>query len=241
MRRVAVLRAMAVLWAASVVVGCVKTSSTPSSSPSNRPTCAEQVYALELHCVDGRTLVGDKHLVTDISSRDALGNIQVVVEIPAGTNAKWEVEKRSGYLQWELDGGKPRVVNYAAYPANYGMIPRTLLPRALGGDGDPLDVVVLGSVVPRGSIVSARPVGMLKLLDRGEQDDKVIAVLENSVFADVNTLAELNDKFPGVVTLLEVWFSHYKGEGKMVLQAIVDEKEALKVIVAAEQAYMTGQ
>ena len=46
---------------------------------------------------------------------------------------------------------KPREVKYLGYPGNYGMIPRTLLPKELGGDGDPLDVIVLGPAVERGS------------------------------------------------------------------------------------------
>ena len=74
-----------------------------------------------------------------------------MIEIPTGTTAKWEVVKPSGELRWEFDQGRPRVVRYLGYPGNYGMIPRTLLPKEEGGDGDPLDVVVLGPAVPRGS------------------------------------------------------------------------------------------
>ena len=52
-----------------------------------------------------------------------------MVEIPAGSNDKWEVDKTSGALYWEQEDGKPRVVQYLAYPGNYGMIPRTSLPH----------------------------------------------------------------------------------------------------------------
>ena len=65
------------------------------------------------------------------------GLIHFVVEIPAGTNAKWEVDKATGGLHWEQKDGRPRVVQYLAYPGNYGMIPSTSLPYEIGGDGEP--------------------------------------------------------------------------------------------------------
>jgi inorganic pyrophosphatase len=122
-------------------------------------------------------LAEDRHLVRDFPPRTDAGLVNVVVEIPAGTNAKWEVVKESGRLEWEQRGGRPRVFDYLAYPGNYGMVPRTLLPKELGGDGDPLDVIVLGPALERGSVVAVRLIGILELLDGGEQDDKLIAVL----------------------------------------------------------------
>jgi len=54
------------------------------------------------------------------------------------------VKKPDGIMKWAFEDGKPRVIKYLAYPGNYGMIPRTLLPKELGGDGDPLDIIMLG-------------------------------------------------------------------------------------------------
>lgn len=87
----------------------------------------------------------EKNLLEDFVPLLENGNINVVIEIPVGTNEKFEVDKVTGQLKLEiLKDGKPRLVNYLPYPFNYGMVPRTLLPKHLGGDGDPLDVVVLG-------------------------------------------------------------------------------------------------
>ena len=172
----------------------------------------------------------DLHLVNDIPPRNEDGWINVVIEIPAGTLAKWEVDKATGGLMWEFRNGAPRVVNYLPYPGNYGMIPQTLLPSALGGDGDPLDVIVLGEAVERGSVVSAKIIGMIKLLDGGEQDDKLIAVSEDSPLAHLETLEELQSEYGGIVEILSTWFSNYKGPGKMEVTGIADEKEALKVL-----------
>ena len=68
------------------------------------------------------------------------------------------------------------------------MIPRTLLPKELGGDGDPLDVLVLGRALPRGSVVETKVLGVLKLLDRGEQDDKILAVPKECPLHEVTSL-----------------------------------------------------
>ena len=62
------------------------------------------------------------------------------------------------------------------------MIPGTLLPKDRGGVGNPLDVIVLGPAISRGTIVAVKPIGILKLLDDGEQDDKIIATTMDSPF-----------------------------------------------------------
>lgn len=194
-------------------------------------------HATNLALVDPFTLAGEKHLVTGYEPVDSSGNINVIVEIPTGTNAKWEVEKTTGHLKWEFKDGKPRVVAYLGYPGNYGMIPRTLLPKELGGDGDPLDVIVIGPAVPRGSVISARPIGVLKLLDGGEQDDKIIAVPLDSHLGNISSLDELSNEFAGITEILELWFSNYKGPGKMRANGFGSVKEARDVIDSAVAAF----
>ncbi|PCK06161.1 MAG: inorganic diphosphatase [Alteromonadaceae bacterium] len=196
-------------------------------------------HAVKLVMEDQYTLVSEKHYVRDYPPLDASGNINVVVEIPGGTSDKWEVEKSTGALAWEFREGKPRVVQYLGYPGNYGMIPRTLLPEELGGDGDPLDVIIIGPVVPRGSIVSARPIGILKLLDNGEQDDKIIAVSLNSQLGNIFTLEELNHKFTGVTEIIKIWFSNYKGPKRMESKGFGSVNEAQAVIKTAIEAYQS--
>jgi inorganic pyrophosphatase len=95
------------------------------------------------------------------------------------------------------------------------MIPQTLLSKEIGGDGDPLDVIILGPPILRGSIAKAKLIGVLKLLDGEEQDDKLITVGEDSLFYKVDSLEELNKKFPGVLIILESWFLNYKGVGEI--------------------------
>ncbi|MFK7832221.1 MAG: inorganic diphosphatase [Winogradskyella sp.] len=163
------------------------------------------------------------HLVEDFEPLLANGNINVVIEIPTGTNEKFEVEKTTGTLQLEtLENGQPRRINYLPYPFNYGMVPRTLLPKKLGGDGDPLDVFVLGKPIEKGTVIECKLIGVLKLLDRGEQDDKLIAVSEGSIFYHINDLKTLDEEFPGVLDISKIWFINYKGKGKMQFKGFGD-------------------
>ena len=209
-----------------VLSGCVTTGHVEFSS-----------HEVSLKMKDQYTLTGKKHLLHDYPPVDSFGNINVVVEITTGTNEKWEVDKTTGYLKWEIKKGKPRVVSYLGYPGNYGMIPRTLLPKKFGGDGDPLDVIIIGAAVPRGSIVSVRPIGVLKLLDDGEQDDKIVAVMLNSELGSVLSIKELNQKFKGVAEILQTWFSNYKGAGRLQSRGFDSVAGAQVVIKTAIKAY----
>jgi len=159
-------------------------------------------------------LRGEANFLTDYEPINLDGTVNAVIEIPAGTTAKYETTKDTGMLELEQKNGKPRFVQYLGYPCNYGLIPRSMLPKSKGGDGDPLDVCVLGPTVPIGSVVKARPIGILTLLDNGEIDDKIILVMQTGPFAKVSSLADLDKKFPGVTTILQTWFTHYKGYGK---------------------------
>jgi inorganic pyrophosphatase len=195
-------------------------------------------------CCDGAATHSDPLLhansqsyLNDYEAQLANGDVNVVIEIPAGTTGKWEVTKPEGELRWEIRDGKPRVVQYLGYPANYGMIPRTLLPKELGGDGDPLDVMILGDAMARGSVVPARLIGVMNMLDGGEQDDKLIAVRPDSPFGKVTNLADLDAQFPGATTILRTWFTNYKGPGKIVVPGFADLPEAQKILSAAIEAY----
>jgi inorganic pyrophosphatase len=191
--------------------------------------------------VDAYTLKAEKNLLTGYEPRNPDGTLNVVVEIPTGTTAKWEVTKPSGELRWEFKMGRPRVVRYLGYPANYGMVPRTLLSKEDGGDGDPIDVIVLGPAVPRGSVLRARAIGVLKLLDRGERDDKILAVLDGDPLAEATSVRELDERFPGVTRIIETWFESYKGPGELEAEGFDGPEAAIEIIQAAAAAFSNGR
>lgn len=111
------------------------------------------------------------------------GIVNAIVEIPSNTSAKYEMDKETGLLRLDR-------VLYSAmfYPANYGFIPQTL-----GEDNDPLDILVLSQIdlVPL-CIVEARVIGVMRMLDQGQGDDKIIAVAVNDMSVNyINTIEEL--------------------------------------------------
>lgn len=177
------------------------------------------------------------HLVNDTPIHSEAGFLQAVIEIPTGTTAKYEVDKVSGELVWTEENGKPREVNYLGYPGNYGFIPQTLSPKGTGGDGDPLDVIILGPAVERGSLVEIRLIGVLKLKDRGEQDDKLIAVPLKGAFENIESLDQLKTEFPGALEIIQIWFENYKGAGMMELEQIGDSNLANEILAEAEKAF----
>ncbi|GGB64079.1 inorganic pyrophosphatase [Roseibium aquae] len=184
---------------------------------------------------DDFTIVGTEELM-GLAAFSGDGTVRAIVEIPTGTSAKWEVSKDDPKaVYWEYKNGKPRVVNYLGYPGNYGSIPGTALPKELGGDGDPLDVIVLGQAVPRGEVVDVRVIGVLKMLDGGEQDDKLIAVLaEDSPFSHIESMAQLDAEYPGVSQIVDLWFANYKGpDGGMEGKGFEDAEVAQAVLEAA--------
>jgi len=93
--------------------------------------------------------------------------VTAVIEIPTNERNKYELDKELGLFRLDR-------VLYSAmhYPGDYGFIPRTL-----GDDGDPLDILVFSTIpVFPGCLVDARPVGLFHLIDRGRSDEKVLAV-----------------------------------------------------------------
>ncbi len=183
------------------------------------------------------TLVSGVHLNTIAEPLSEDGKVNILVEIPAGTNAKWEVNKENGNLDWEIKKGKPRIVQYLPYPSNYGMIPKTLSAEELGGDGDPLDVLLLGDAVARGEVVKARVVGVMRMVDDGEQDDKLLAVLEGSVFSDIEKFEELENSYEGILDILETWFTNYKGNDQIEIKGFGNEVEAQEILLRSIEEY----
>ena len=178
-----------------------------------------------------------KNYIHDFPPFSNDGNITVVVEIPSGTMEKWEVDKTDGELKLEMIDGKPRIINYLGYPGNYGFIPQTLLDKQSGGDGDPLDVIVIGPPEERGSVISCKLLGVLYLKDTGETDDKLIALSKQSTLFKINSLEELQLKYPGILEILKTWFKNYKGPGKMTSTGFGNKKDANRILELAIEGY----
>jgi len=169
------------------------------------------------------------------------GTVNAVIEITAGTSAKFEVTGDGSAIEQDQIAGRPRFIEYLSYPANYGMVPRTLEDPALGGDGDPLDVIVLGEAIGRGDVVAVRLIGVLRMIDTGERDDKLIAVVPGTPLAAAGDIAELDRMFPGVTIILRTWFTNYKGPGRVEIEGIDDAAAAQRILEGAVAAFERNQ
>ena len=154
------------------------------------------------------------------------GIINVVVEIPAGSNHKIEWDRKLGVMR--LDRVEPQIF---AKPTNYGFIPQTL-----DEDGDELDVLlVTDRPLTTGIVVDAKIIGVMKFVDDGEVDDKIIAVPSddrNSGDA-INSLADLPAQ---LIKQIEFHFSRYKDlkkPGSTVVEKFADIDEAKQVVAEA--------
>lgn len=158
--------------------------------------------------------------------------IEVVIEIPKDSRNKYEIDDDSGDV-W-LDR---TLFTATRYPANYGFIPRTL-----GGDGDPLDVLVLmDETLYPGVHVWARPVGVLEMLDEAGPDAKVLAVPYGDPRWD--KLQDLDDIPMHLREEIDHFFEVYKAlePGKSTERSDWgDRKRAEALIVEAHESYVNG-
>ncbi|MBL4716622.1 MAG: inorganic pyrophosphatase [Flavobacteriales bacterium] len=158
--------------------------------------------------------------------------VNAVIEIPAGTNHKIEFDENTNTFPCDQKNGKDRIIDFLPYPGNYGFIPSTLMDESTGGDGDALDILVISESFTTGTIVEIVPIAILELKDRGELDSKIIGIPADPAnqLLQATTFDELSQKYPQVKNIIETWFLHYKGIGKMELISWGDEKVAMSEI-----------
>lgn len=168
------------------------------------------------------------------------------IEITPFDLIKYELDKATGYLRVD----RPQRTS-SQPPALYGFIPRThcgeriaaLCPGADHGDGDPLDICVLSerAIARSEVIIPARVVGGIQLLDRGEADDKILAVLEGDfMWSGASDLANLPEI---LVERLVHYFSTYKlvphAEVQITVQGTYGVEHAARVVQAGMEDYLT--
>ncbi len=159
------------------------------------------------HDLDGARVKGEK--------------FEVLIEIPKGSKAKYELDKETGFIR--LD----RILfTSTVYPANYGFIPRTL-----ADDGDPLDALVLSSepIYPM-TLVACSPIGVLNMSDGGKSDEKIIAVCDGDpTFRGYKNISELPQH---VLEEMSHFFAVYKAlENKETsVDELLPAAEAVKTV-----------
>ncbi len=151
-----------------------------------------------------------------------------IIEIPKGSKGKYELDKKTGMLI--LD----RVLFSAVhYPANYGFIPRTFCE-----DNDPLDILIISQIdIPSMTLVKAKVIGVMRMVDGGEADDKIIAVAADD--QSVNYIENISELPPHLMKETHRFFEDYKKlENKEVkVENFLGKEDAKKIIIDSIELY----
>lgn len=173
------------------------------------------------------------NLWTELSSGDEFPHIiNAVIEIPKGSRNKYEYDK-------DLEAFTLDRVLYSSvvYPIDYGFIPKTTY-----DDGDPMDImVIIDEPTFSGCIIAVRPIGILKMIDGGDKDYKILAVpAEDAKYKDMDDIRDIPSH---VLDTIEEFFKTYKNlEGKVVEvhgweNSDVAKKEAIRSIELYKEQY----
>jgi len=156
--------------------------------------------------------------------------VQAMIEIPKASRSKYELDKETGYLR--LD----RVLYSSVYyPANYGFIPRTYC-----DDKDPLDILVLtqATILPM-TILRAKVIGVMHMVDGGEADDKIIAVCPDDM--SVSHINDIDELPPHSLKELRAFFEDYKNleQKTVVVDKFQNAAKAKEVVKQSQEDYLT--
>ncbi len=158
------------------------------------------------------------------------GVINVIVEVSAGSINKYEIITESGQLKLDRVG-----YSSLAYPFTYGAIPTTW-----DEDNDPLDVEIVNITEPLvpGSLVEARIIGVMKFIDGGEVDDKIIAVLDGDKRSEhIQSYKDLGEYWEKETKYYWENYKAMKKPGTGVVETFHDKDEAIKIVKESIERY----
>lgn len=154
--------------------------------------------------------------------------VTALIEIPKGSKGKYEIDKPSGLIK--LD----RVLYSSVhYPANYGFIPQTY-----ADDNDPLDILVISQIeFPPRCLVEAKVIGVMRMKEKNELDDKIIAVARQDIA--VNYIDSLRELPPHTTVEIRRFFQDYKilEHRKIVVEKFYEKEKAYEIITQSIADY----
>lgn len=154
---------------------------------------------------------------------------KAIIEIPIGSKVKYELDKETGLLRLDR-------VLYSSfhYPVNYGFIPQTL-----DCDDDPLDILVIcQEPIHSLSLVEAKVIGVMNMIDAGVNDDKIIAVANKDI--SVNYIDTMEQLPPHWKVEVQNFFENYKvlENKKIRIENFMDKKRAIEIIIESRNRYL---
>ena len=156
------------------------------------------------------------------------GTVEVMIEIPKGSRNKYEYDKERNVIVFDR-----MLFSAVHYPANYGFIPRTYC-----DDKDPIDILVFSSIeIPPLTLVSAKVIGVMRMQDQGEADDKIIEVAENDM--SVNHIDDIHQLPPHSMKQMRRFFEDYKKlESKeVVVEDVLHKERAWEILMESLVLY----
>ncbi len=166
----------------------------------------------------------------DVPRGDTPEEFNTIIEVPKGSNNKYEIDKETGLIKLDR-------ANYtsAAFPYDYGFVPLTLW-----DDGDALDVIVLTTYpLQVGILVSARPVGLIEMIDSGDSDFKILAVpVDDKRWEDVQDIGDINKHTIKEIQHFLETYKALKGKPAVVeIKGIKGKTEALEAVKKSIEMY----
>ncbi|UYZ63195.1 inorganic diphosphatase [Hymenobacter weizhouensis] len=162
--------------------------------------------------------------------------LQVVVEVPAGTNLEQRYDPETNQFRAVERAGLQQRIEFLPFPGNLGFIPGTSLPPSIAHPGPrPLAALVLAESQPAGTVLEVLPVALLLLDVNGSLEHVVIAVPARPaqrILPEAVSLSSLTARYPGVRSSLSIWFQHWRSAGPVRIAGWKDEHYAEQQIRA---------
>jgi inorganic pyrophosphatase len=168
-----------------------------------------------------------------IVSFDESQNLKAVIEIPAGTNDKIEFNPEKNTFEIDSLDGNARTIEFLPYPVNYGFIPSTKMVKSKNGDGDALDVLVLGKPVKTGQVISVKPIALFKMMDDGEKDHKILSIPTEAKHQIIliDNFEDLSQNHPKIRDMIADWFLNHDKSADIQILGWFDETKAVEEVM----------
>ncbi len=193
---------------------------------SNRGTCGTMLALCAGVAVLGAGLAGCQPNYADLPTFSAERKLlQVVVEVPAGTNHMQRYDPATHSFRPVRRAGLDHVVEFLPCPGNQGFVPGT----SIGSTEGPLQALVLAESQPVGTVLEVVPLALLTLDDNGTLENVVLAVParpSQRILPETTTWQDLTTRFPGAREVLRHWFQHQGRPGEIRIVGWKDEKAA---------------
>ncbi len=163
--------------------------------------------------------------------------VNAVIEIPAGTNQRIKYIEMDGVFLVDRSGDDEGIIDFLPAPGNYGFVPGTFMDPVLGGDGEPVKIMVIAENMPTGTVLEVIPLLVMYFNENsGFGQNLVIPVIiatpASSRLQVINAFdyEDLFADYPEMVDILITWVASFRGQGSDELRAMGDGEVAINEI-----------